>query len=161
MDLNGQTLTVTNDTVGDGVFHVTEGGALTIDGTGTINGVGNNDYNMAIWADGGDVVINGGTFTNEGATASSDPTHMDLIYAKNGSTVTINGGTFKCQTPAWTLNCHDAGYQAGTTKIIVKGGSFYQFDPSNCNSEGANTNFVADGYQVVQNGDWYTVVPNA
>lgn len=42
VDLNGQTITATNDTSGDGVFHVTDG-TLTINGNGTIDGV---DLNM-------------------------------------------------------------------------------------------------------------------
>ena len=154
----GKTISIPEDTVGDGVFHVTSG-TLTINGNGCINGKGKNDYNMALWADGGNVVINGGTFTNEGATASSDPAHMDLIYCKNGSTIEINGGFFKCTTPKWTLNQHDA--TGGP--IIVKGGTFVDYDPSHSESENPVANFVADGYKVVSevqdNGEvWYTVV---
>ena len=159
LNLNGKTLTITEDTVGDGVFHVT-GGTLVIDGNGTINGVGKNDYNMAIWADGGSVVINGGTFTNEGATASSDPAHMDLIYTKNGANVEISGGFFRCETPKWTLNKHDRT----ESSIIVKGGTFVNYDPSKSETEpGGIVSFVAEGYKVVsetqENGEiWYKVV---
>ena len=47
--------------------------------------------------------------------------------------------------------------------VTVKGGTFVNFDPSNCTAEGAGTNFVAPGYKVVSetqaNGDvWYTVI---
>ena len=61
------------------------------------------------------------------------------------------------------LNCIDSAYQNGTAKIVVKGGTFVNFDPSNCTAEGEGTNFVAPGYKVVSetqsNGDiWYTVV---
>lgn len=153
LHLNGKSLTVTNDTAGDGVFHVTTGGDLTINGNGTINGIGKNDYNMAIWADGGNVTINGGTYTNEGATASSDPAHMDLIYVKNGGTVTINGGIFLDETPAWTLNSHDTA--KGT--ITVTGGTFKGFNPADCATEGAGTNFVAEGYKSneASDGTWF------
>lgn len=158
LDLNGKIITVAEDTVGDGVFHVTKG-TLIIDGDGCINGVGKNDYNIAIWADGGNVVINRGVFTNEGATAVSDPTHMDLIYTKNGGSVEINGGFFKCATPKWTLNKHDRT----ESSIIVKGGTFVDYDPSNSETENPVANFVAEGYKVIsevqENGDiWYTVV---
>ena len=156
IDLNGHTITVTNDTFGDGVFHVVAGGELTINGQGTINGVGNNNYNIAIWADGGKVIINGGTFTNIGAqSANGTNDHFDLIYVKNGGIVEINGGTFNAQTPAWTLNHHDT--LPGT--IIVKGGEFYGFDPSNTTTEpaGANNNFVADGYHSIKADGIYTV----
>ena len=56
-------------------------------------------------------------------------------------------------TPQWTLNCKDGS----NAKITVKGGTFYQFDPSNANT-GAGEIVVPDDYQVVQKGDWYTVV---
>ena len=44
---------------------------------------------------------------------------------------------------------HSAAYKAGTAKVIIKGGTFINFDPSNNTAEGAGTNFVADGYKVV------------
>ena len=58
-----------------------------------------------------------------------------------------------CQ-PGLTLNCNDN--DAAT--ITVKGGSFYKFDPSNV-TVGEGEIFIAAGYKVVQNGDWYNVVP--
>lgn len=153
--LNGKTISIPNDTEGNGVYRVTEGGHLVINGNGTVNGVGNNDYNIAIWADGGNVTINGGTFTNVGATASVDPAHFDLIYVKNNSVVEINGGYFDCQTPKWTLNLNDKN----PGKIIVKGGTFVNFDPSAAETEpGGLTNFVAEGYKVIQEGSLYSVV---
>ena len=152
--LNNHVVSVPEDTDGSGVYHVVTGGYLTITGDGVINGVGKNDYNMAIWADGGTVVINGGTFTNRGATAKEDPTHFDLIYAKNGGVVEINGGTFDCETPKWTLNSHDS--KPG--KFIVKGGSFVGFNPSRAMTEpGGETNFVAEGYKVTCDNNIYTV----
>lgn len=156
INLNGHTISIPEDTDGSGVYHITTGGNLTINGDGVINSVGKNDYNMAIWADGGNITINGGTFTNKGATAEVDPAHFDLIYAKNGSIVEINGGEFICETPQWTLNNNDS--KPG--QFIVKGGRFFQFDPSNTKTEpiGANNNFVAEGYKVTQDGDWYEVV---
>ncbi len=54
-------------------------------------------------------------------------------------------------------------YKNGTANIIVKGGTFVNFDPSNNLAEGEGTNFVADGYKVISevHGEdtWYTVVP--
>ena len=108
----------------------------------------------------------------------------------NGSTVTVNGGTYYggCTTfqvekgtlivnggffsvypdidtndYRYVLNCIDANYNNGTAKIIVKGGTFVNFNPANNAAEGAGTNFVAEGYSVISetkaNGDvWYTVV---
>lgn len=155
IDLNGCTVSIPEDTTGDGVYMVPQGGKLIISGDGVINGVGKNDYNMAIWANGGDVIINDGTITNKGA-AGNDNTHFDLVYAKNGSVVTINGGTFICETPQWTLNNNDSN----PGKFVVKGGRFFQYDPSNSMTEptGAVNNFVAEGYKVINDGDWYEVV---
>ena len=61
--------------------------------------------------------------------------------------------------PEWTLNCKDADYKAGTANIIVKGGRFYKFDPANNNTEGPGTNYVAEGYQSIKDGDYYVVTP--
>ena len=154
---NNNVITITEDTEGNGVFTVTDG-TLTLNGKGTINGVGKNDWNMAVWAkENGKVVINDGYFTNEGATANVDSAHFDLVYASGNAQIEINGGEFKCQTPAWTLNIKDK--DRATASIVVKGGKFHGFDPSNCASEGPNTNFVAPGYKVVEENGVFTVMP--
>ena len=109
--------------------------------------------------DGANVTVNGGTYYGGGT-----------IFNVQLGTLTINGGHFEVTSFAapynydFLLNCVDANYRNGTAKIIVKGGTFVNFDPSNNSAEGAGTNFVADGYTVVSetqsNGDiWYTVVP--
>ena len=159
IDLNGKKLSVTEDTAGYGVFMVVEYGDLTISGDGEVNGVGKNPWNIVIFANGGNVTINGGTYTNVGAvdngSANGGNTHFDVIYAKNGGSVTINGGTFKGQTPAWLLNLHDGTREESS--IVVKGGVFEGFNPANNQAEGENTNFVASGYTVHQNENVYTV----
>ena len=108
---------------------------------------------------GANLVINGGTYYG-GGTA---------VQVQKG-TVTINGGHFAVEAFSnpdygceFMLNCIDAAYKNGTAKIIVKGGTFVNFNPADCKAEGAGTNFVAEGYGVVAtpqaNGDvWYTVV---
>ena len=108
---------------------------------------------MAVSAAGNSkVTINGGTFTQVGVPAD-DP--CDLIYGDGSAQIIINGGTFRATQPERTLNCKDGS----SAKIIVYGGSFYQYDPSHP-TLGDNEVVVADGYHVVQNGDWYTVVKN-
>ena len=111
---------------------------------------------MAVEAGGtSKVIIKGGDFRQVGVPAD-DPI-CDLIYATDKATIEIQGGTFKAVTPANTLNVIDCA--RGVAKIIVSGGSFYKYDPSHP-TMGENEVFVADGYHVVQNGDWYTVVKN-
>ena len=154
---NNGVITVSEDTDGSGVFMVTEG-TLTLDGNGTINGLGKNDYNMAIWAkDNGKVVINNGYFTNVGAATENDPSHFDLVYASGNAQIEINGGEFKCETPKWTLNIKDK--DRATAAIVVKGGKFHGFNPAACDVEGPNTNFVAPGYKVVEEDGVFVVMP--
>ena len=105
------------------------------------------------------VTINGGYYYG-GGTA---------VQVQKG-TLIINGGTFAREpysNPTYgcnfLINCVDSAYKNGTAKVIIQGGTFINFDPSNNSAEGAGTNFVADGYKVVSerqnNGDvWYTVV---
>lgn len=156
LNLNGKTLTATEDTAGDGIFLVTGTGKLTIEGEGTINSATQcNDYSMAIWAkNGGEVVINGGTFTNVGAKSketNGTPNNNELIYAHKDGTITINGGNFlgnvenETYGAGYTLNVKD-----GTNgSIVVKGGTFVAYNPTN-NNEHPSGSFVAFGYKVVE-----------
>ncbi len=106
---------------------------------------------------GATLVINGGEYYG-GGTA---------VQVQKG-TLIINGGHFAVEPfgEPWgynfVLNCVDSAYKDGTAKIIIKGGTFVNFDPSNNPAEGAGTNFVADGYHVeseTHGSDiWYTVV---
>jgi hypothetical protein len=159
IDLNGKTVKA-NDTDaatdGNGVFWVQAGGVLTLedsseDKSGTVDGNGGNGYKMAIWADGGKVVINAGNYVNE-----NDGTHTqyDLIYAKNGGEIVINGGTFKCDTPRWTLNSHNT--KPGT--FVVTGGKFYQYNPTDFNTDEAVTTWCDAKYRAELDEDgWYVV----
>ena len=106
-----------------------------------------------VWADGSSkVIINGGDFRQVGAPADGN---CDLIYASENAQIEITGGTFKAAQPNRTLNCKDDSPNA---RITVKGGSFYKYDPSKP-TLGDTEVVVADGFKVVQNGDWYDVVP--
>lgn len=155
--INNGEITVAEDTEGNGVFTVTEG-TLILEGKGTINGLGKNDYSMAIWAKGnGKVVINDGYFTNVGASSVEDAEHFDLIYASENSQIEINGGEFKCETPKWTLNIKDR--DRASASIVVKGGKFHGFNPADCDTEGEHTNFVAPGYKVVETDGIFEVMP--
>ncbi len=134
-------------------------GAVQAEGTAkfTINAdvyaVYANRAAMAVEAGGtSTVTIEGGDFRQVNVP-EGEP--CDLIYATEKATIVINGGTFKATVPANTLNVLNAN--RGTAKIIVKGGSFYKYDPSHP-TLGDNEVFVAEGYHVVQDGDWYKVV---
>ena len=154
---NNAEIAIPEDTIGDGVFKVTAG-TLTLNGQGTINGLGANAYSMAIWAtENGKVIINDGHFTNIGASSDFDSEHFDLIYASGNGQIEINGGEFECETPAWILNIKDKDRE--TASIVVKGGKFHGFNPADCASEGEHTNFVAPGYKVVEENGVFVVMP--
>ena len=136
----------------------------------------NADTTINAGKDGGiDTGVNGGYGINvrNGATLTINGGYYygggTAVQVQKG-TLIINGGTFACEpysNPTYgynfLINCVDGAYKNGTAKAIIQGGTFINFDPSNCTAEGAHTNFVADGYKVVSqaqtNGDvWYTVV---
>ena len=132
-----------------GAIHGRGTAKITVDAT-TVYGTYVSDSAMAVYAtEGSEIIIKGGEFANQ-APAGSE---LSLIYAAGSAKITIEGGTFKCVSPAWTLNCNDSD----PATITVKGGSFYKFDPSNV-TVGEGEIFVAAGYHVVQDGDWYKVV---
>ncbi len=178
INLNGHNISFPSDTAGDGIFWVKGTGKLTINGNGTINSASqNNDYSMAVFAsENGHIIINGGTYTNVGAKDFEDPNpdkpqdpltpnNNELIHVKENATIEINGGTFignyenDTYGTRYTLNKKDA--DRANCDMIVKGGMFREFDPANNLAEGANTNFVANGYVSTlsaKNGvDWYVV----
>ena len=141
INLNGHSMTTNGN---QSVIDVTANGNLVITGNGTLDASGGRDSVTAVTVDhGGKLTIENGTFIGKEGNS--------CIY-NAGGTVEIKGGTFKGD-PQWTLNCQDG---SGSV-IIVKGGTFYKFDPSNANV-GAGEIVVPDSFKVVQNGDWYTVV---
>ena len=140
--------------------------ALIVDADTTINAGENGGIDTGVNGGYGINVRNGATLTINGGSYYGGGT---AVQVQEG-TVTINGGHFAVEAFSdpnygyeFMLNCIDAAYKNGTAKIIVKGGTFVNFNPANCKAEGAGTNFVAEGYGVVAtpqaNGDvWYTVV---
>ncbi len=140
--------------------------ALIVDADTTINAGENGGIDTGVNGGYGINVRKGATVTINGGYYYGGGT---AVQVQEG-TLIINGGTFACEpysSPTYgynfLINCLDSAYKNGTAKVIINGGTFVNFDPSNCTAEGAGTNFVADGYKVVSapqtNGDvWYTVV---
>ena len=114
---------------------------VTING-GSYNAGEGSLYNIAIWAhNGAHVIINDGTFTS-GNDVNDEANHV--VYAAGGSIIEINGGLFMSAGSAeWLVNCQD-----DNVTIIIKGGSFIDWNPADNISEGEHTNFVAEGYHV-------------
>lgn len=143
-NLNGHNITV-EGTPKSGVYLNRYASNLEVKGEGVIRCEGS----YGLWNNGttGKIII------NDGVTIEAQ-THA--VYAEKG-VIEINGGTFKLTNwetadkdengnLRFLINCLDANYKNGSANIIVKGGKFYDFDPSNCAAEGVGTSFVAEGY---------------
>ncbi len=166
INANGKTVANTADIWTDNDWSLVSaqgGAALTVKGNGTFKAKENDCYAVDV-RDGSELVIEDGTFVG----------NVHAVYVLKG-TAYIKGGFYSVQqkypdaskADEFVLNCYDANRANGTAKIIVTGGTFVNFNPANCQAEGANTNFVAEGYKVVsetkekEDGTtevWYTVV---
>lgn len=163
INANGKTVANTADIWNEGtgawsLVSAQGGAALTVKGNGTFKAKENDCFAVDV-QDGSELVIEDGTFIG----------NVHAVYVYEG-TAYIKGGFYSVQqkysdvnkADEFVLNCYDANRANGTAKIIVTGGTFVNFNPANCQAEGAHTNFVAEGYHVEvavqENGDvWYTV----
>jgi hypothetical protein len=155
-DFNGHTVTINDDMFG---IKTRNKVSLTVKGTNGGKLVSTKSYGL--WQDSSGVM-------NIYDIDVEALTHA--VYAYSG-TINIYGGTFKLldESPdldtngrcKFLLNCYDANYTAGKAGINVFGGKFYNYNPAESYSEpNGPVSFVAEGYHVVQNGDWYEVVPD-
>ena len=158
LDLNGKTISNTEDLWRDGPYYdwallsVRADGSLTIKGTGVLKAKENDCYAVDV-QDGGKLVIEDGTYVG----------NAHAVYVYEG-TAEIKGGKYSIQQLSsnpdpygYVLNCYDKNRENGIAKIIVTGGEFVKFNPADCVAEGAHTNFLADGYKSTQIGDSYFV----
>lgn len=143
--------TIVNDTeksqstalkVGGGTVNIYDG--VELDGG---NGC---DGNYAIKIVNGTVNIYGGYFHSAPKT-EGDAT--EVIYLEAGRAYTCNlniyDGVFESGgDPKYLINCRDA--YSFKCHIQIKGGTFVGFNPANNTAEGANTNWVPDGYVSTQ-----------
>ena len=158
LDLNGKTISNTEDLWRDDPYYdwallsVRADGSLTIKGTGVLKAKENDCYAVDV-QDGGKLVIEDGTYVG----------NAHAVYVYEG-TAEIKGGKYSIQQLSsnpdpygYVLNCYDKNRKNGIAKIIVTGGEFVKFNPADCAAEGAHTNFLADGYKSTQIGDSYFV----
>lgn len=152
LNLNGKTITNKQENTTTDVIVVKPGARLEINGEGTVEAVSGNDGYAVISE--GELVINGGTYKS-GVDANNETNAV--IYARGNGKVFVNGGEFPNDNlSGFVLNKKDG--DRTTTTIEVRGGTFHKFNPGNNAAEGPGTNFVAEGYKSIANGDVYTVV---
>jgi len=162
LNLGGKTVTFTGSSTSSPAMMFRNKQQVNIGGSGTIDAGGR----VAVETDGADCVVTlSGTMFGR-PTYTTDRSGGELIYCYLG-TINITDGIFKNngEDKKFLLNCYDANYKAGTAKIVVTGGKFYDFNPADNSAEGEHTNFVAEGYhvEISQDGDStvYTVKKDA
>ena len=144
LNLNGYSIKNNVENVDTDVIIVEEGSTLTIvdneANEGLIEAVSGNE-GYAVIAE-GTVIINGGRF-KAGRDADGEPNAV--VYARGNGKVYVNGGEFfNDELSKYVLNKKDAN--RATTEIVVKGGKFWHFDPSQNTAEGEGTDFVPVGW---------------
>lgn len=110
--------------------------------TGKVSGA------QALYVANGLVKVNGGNFVG----------NKEAVYVQLNGKVEIYGGKFEATDDEKTFVLNKKDSDRANTSITVYGGTFVGFNPANNAAEGKNTNFVAEGYASVDNGDGtYTV----
>ena len=123
------------------------GGSLTIKGSGSFGDSAQKNVNPLFY------VNVGASLTIEGDASYYSANVCAYAYHWN-SEIYINGGKWY-GSETYTLNKYNPNQEA---IISVTGGEFYKYNPAASHSENPVANFVADGYGVVKDGDWYRVV---
>ena len=156
IDLNGHTIKNTEDIWNEdakiwSLISVRNGGILTLldsseFGNGTLHAKENDCFAIDV-RNGGMLIIESGTYVG----------NISSVYVHSG-TAYINGGYYKVQQISSvngygeTINCYDANFKNGTAKVVISGGSFYNFnptdaaEPADCNQSylSKNTKMVYD-----------------
>lgn len=156
IDLNGHNIIGSKkfyDTAKDNWSVISvRGGKLTINGEGNIFAATGaieeapkyiEDFALDI-QNGAEVVINGGNFKGNDTA----------VYIYSGS-VEINGGTFEVYDNGlsygarYNINAYDSAFTGGTARITIKGGTFFEFDPTKAPEPGSSSLLPA-GYKAVK-----------
>ena len=156
LDLNGHKFENSNSVM-DNKAALQVHGNLRIVGDGKVLCNGGGDNNAVIVENGAHLIIEGGYYyVNKDKNGKSNAT---IFISSNGypgvkSLVEIYGGVFEAETGLvgthYVLNQDDAVKE---TCFKVYGGTFIGFNPADNSSDGAHTNYVADGYKSVKISD--------
>lgn len=126
---------------------------VTIIGTGEIRGGTGGSY-TAIKASAGKFTLNGNIKYSVGADENNEGN--TCIYVSATGEVDINDGYFATDA-AWSNRYYVLNKKNGSNGVIlVTGGTFLNFDPTNGDDVDAGT-FVVEGYEVTKVEDTYVV----
>ena len=169
LDMNGQTVSYVPSKSNEalGIIDIAGTASVTVTGNGSFDYT--NEYYHSSYNEYGYIFRVQG---NANLTIENGDFHAVLTCVQVGqkdpntvATATIAGGTYSADVlyndTYWHLNLID--YNAAKPeednpdRIIVTGGTFVNYDPSQSKTENPVANFVADGYTVVQNGEKYVV----
>ena len=139
-------------------------GKLTINGDGEVFCEGNTEKKPNVTVqpsntgisvlEGGYLIINGGSYSVGTDFAGKCNSTIYVENVGKAGTVEIYGGTFTnaegTDGHSFVLNQDD---QLTEKCITVYGGTFIGFNPADNSSDGAHTNYVADGYRSVKISD--------
>lgn len=152
LNLNGKRFVNESGTINNKSALIVRG-KLTINGEGEVYCEGGTGNNSAIMVDdNGELIINGGTYNV--ATDKSGKCNSTIYAISATCKIEINGGVFMNEEGsnghAFVLNQLD---EITGNCFSVKGGTFIGFNPADNSSDGAHTNYVADGYRSVKISD--------
>lgn len=117
-----------------------EGAVLTISGDGVVTAEGSQQAIPVTAANGGKVIINGGTYLAKG--------HMQCVYA-NGGKVEIYGGVYGVAPGEEVKDLLNVQNTHEVSDIQVYGGTFVGRDPA-LGDDALGGSFVAPGYKSVE-----------
>lgn len=126
IDLNGKTIErITENKTADApaIYAQGETVSLVLKGEGEVRG------NMAVWAEGSEVVIEAGNYIGEGNNGEET---SPVIYANKNGNITIKGGYFEgAVNSVYMINEAD-----GEGNVEIEGGTYKNYNPANTGQSG-------------------------
>ena len=168
INLNDHNITIASSTGNYGEDEaIVAYGELNLEGEGTVE-----SNSMSVWARGDQgAVVNIYSGSYKGLSEDLAKSGRGVIYASGGNTINIYGGEFEAKAADKTSFADKEGVYAvlnvadNNGTINVYGGRFKNFNPAEPGTEPQNwieshpNGFVAEGYESVQEGEWWVVRP--
>lgn len=139
LKLNGKNISFDDEVSYSSYLFYVNGGHLTIRGDGTITAKPGN-ITSTFYVQGGTLTIKSGNFYSYERNIN--------VTDHNGANAEIYGGKFYITNDTYYSTNNRMLNTEGKGQLVIKGGTFADFDPSNKVRNYANKNFVANGYEV-------------